>query len=168
MMKILQTIVATVTTCFLMGCAGPVLAQTGADVENPKFLGQKKTVLGLNEKELLERLGFPTEVQAGGCVFPYKPESQKDAIPMRGNSWIYSYKSEEAKTIVIFYVCVIGKHAVAEEREIGVLEGSRAYITKNRIVDFDLIEKVYKGELDGSSLEERTTPPEFNGPEIEL
>jgi len=163
-MKNFQLLLATALMLLTMlGCAGPVLAQTHMD--NPKFLRHDQTVLGLNEAELTEALGKPKEINEAGCAVPFVIGPQKAPIPVMGNSWIYEYQTNEVRATMA--LCVVNKHAVAEERSLGVRKGNRTYFTTEAVVDTDLIGKAYRGELDESNHEERTSPP-YDGPEYEI
>ena len=163
-MKHYQLLLATALMLLMMtGCAGPVLAQTHMD--NPKFIRHAQTVLGLNETELVEALGKPRTINEAGCAVPFVTGPKKIPTPVMGNAWIYEYQTDKVKASMA--LCVVNKHAVAEERSLGVREGNRTYFTTEAVVDTDLIGKAYRGELDESNHEERTSPP-YDGPEYEI
>jgi len=162
-MKKSYSLLATALLLFTLGCAGPVLAQTHMD--NPKFLRHDETVLGLNETELVEALGKPRIIHEAGCAVPFQPSPQKPPVPIVGNAWIYEYQTDEVKASMS--LCVVNKHAVGEHRTLGLSKGGRTYYTTEAVIDADLIEEAFRGELNDSTHEERTAPP-YDGPEYEI
>jgi hypothetical protein len=163
-MRNLQSLLATALMLLMMtGCAGPVLAQTHMD--NPKFMRHEETVLGLNETELIEALGKPKNIEEAGCAVPFMPDPKKEPVPVVGNAWTYLYETNEVRAGM--HVCVVNKHAVGEQRELGLKQGGRTYYSTQAMLDADLIEKAFRGELGESSHEERTAPP-YEGPEYAI
>jgi hypothetical protein len=162
-MKKVYSLLATALLLFTLGCAGPVLAQTHMD--NPKFLRHPETVLGLNETELVEALGKPRIINEAGCAVPFMPNPKKPAVPVVGNAWMYEYENDGVKASMS--ICVVNKHAVGEQRAFGESRGGRVYYTTEAVLDADLIEQAYRGELDESTHEERTAPP-YDGLEYEI
>lgn len=163
-MNKLRALLATAMTSLMLGCASPGFAQDF--MENPKFLRRMEPVLGLNVQELRTVLGTPREIQLGECIIPFQPNESKPPIPIIGHAWVYSNKTNTTSSMMVF--CVVDNHAVAELRTLQMTEGSRIYTSEQLILDTDLLEKAFKGELDESSYEERTIPRIYNGPEYEI
>jgi len=162
-MKKVYSLLATALLLFTLGCASPVQAQTHMD--NPKFLRHDETVLGLNETELVEALGKPRIIHEAGCSVPYLPNNRKTAIPVFGNAWIYKHELNELKATMS--LCVVNKHAVGEHRTLALSQGDRKYYTTESVIDADLIEQAFRGQLDERTHEERIAPP-YDGPEYEI
>jgi hypothetical protein len=165
-MKLLQTLLATVLVLMMLGCATPVSAQIETNMENPKFLRYGEAILGLNETEVTEALGRPYQVLADDCIVPYQPPGAKDVIPVTGNSWVYTFQGQSVRASLI--LCMVRGHAVAERRNMGAVEGSKVYTNTSEVIDFDLIERAYTGELDESNKLERINPSIFRGPKYEI
>jgi len=163
-MNKVRALLATAMTVLMLGCATPGFAQDF--MENPKFLRRAEPVLGLNVQELRTELGTPREIRPGACAVPYQVSDNTPPIPIPGHAWFYS--NETATTRATMVVCVVDNHAVGEQRSLGMIEGSRIYTSDQMILDTDLIEKAFKGELDESSHEERTIPRTYDGPEYEI
>jgi len=148
----------------MLGCATPVVAQTHMD--NPKFERRAEPVLGMNQQELRDALGKPKEVIEAGCAVPLVIGPNNKPIPVFGNAWVYRYSTDTRASSLV--ICVVNKHAIGEERTFGIKEGKRVYHTTQSLVDLDLLEKAFRGELDESSNEERTKPRHYDGPEYEI
>ncbi len=161
-MNKLQALLATAMTSLMLGCATPGFAQDF--MENPKFLRRAEPVLGLNVQELRTVLGTPREIEPGGCAVPFQPKESRPPIPIAGHAWVYSNETGTTRSMMV--LCVVDNHAVGELRTMGMIKGSRIYTSEYLILDTDLIEKAFKGELDGRSHEERTIPRD--GPQFEI
>lgn len=161
-MNKVRALLATATTILMLGCASPGIAQDF--MENPKFLRRAEPVLGLNVQELRKVLGTPREVTPGACAVPYEI-SPGELVPVVGNAWLY--QNETATTRATMVIWVVNNHAVAENRTVGAIEGTRIFTQDQMLLDTDLIERAFKGELDESSHEDRTIP-RYNGPEYEI
>jgi hypothetical protein len=134
-------------------------------MDNPKFLRHDETVLGLNETELVEALGKPKSIREAGCRVPFLPRNGDTPVPIVGNAWIYKYEDDAVKASMS--LCVVNKHAVGEHRTLGLSQGGRSYYTTESVIDVDLIEQAFRGELDERTHEERIAPP-YDGPEYEI
>jgi len=153
-MNKLRVLLATATTVLMLGCATPGFAQD--HMENPKFLRRSEPVLGLNVEELRKVLGKPLMINRAGCAVPYEVRAGMPPIAVPGDTWVYETQTDTMRASMA--ICVVNKHAVAETKTIGIEKGSRITVHEQMILDKDLIEKAYKGELDESSHEERTIP----------
>jgi len=161
-MNKLRALLATATMGLMLGCATPGWAQDY--MENPKFLRRDAPVLGLNVDELKEALGNPREIRHAGCAVPYEVRPGMPPVPVPGNAWIYETQTDVVRASMV--LCVVNNHAVAQTQTIGVVEGSRITVNEQMILDTDLIEKAFKGELDEDSHDDRILPR--SGPEYEI
>jgi len=165
-MNKLRILLATVMAVSMMGCASPVSAQADLNMENPKFLRYEDPILGLNEEELLGALGRPGRVIIDDCLVPYQPNPPAKTISIPGNSWVYIFQGQTLGASLI--LCVVRGHAVAERRQMSGVQDGKVYGSTSEILDLDLVERAFKGELDDSSRKERINPSIFRGPKYDI
>lgn len=169
-MNKIYSLLVTVALLLTLGCAGLVKAQPLSFLENPKFIHRSEPVLGLNQEELIEVLGSPSEIKELDCAVPFLVDPERPPIPAIGDTWIYEHQTEtpDATTLDRKVVCVVNRHAVGEERIVSVLIGKIFYHRIETLLNSDLAEKAFRGQLDENSYEERIIPLPHTGPEYEI
>ena len=147
----------------MTGCASPGMAQVSTN--DTKFLSRAEPVLGLTADELRDALGSPDRVAPEDCVVPYIPGPNEKPVPIVGTTWLYIFEGPTMQAVMA--ICVVNGYAVAERRNMGGVDGTRLFNSSQELIDRALIEKAFKGELDGVSHEDRTGP-QYSGPEYEI
>ncbi len=163
MYKKLATTLAVLGLSLTLGCSTLGQAQTFA--ENPRFL-RSGPVLGLTEKELIEKIGLPfSKKEAGSCTVPLVLDETPNILPVEGKVWIYKITGNEY--VAELDVCFIKGHVVGTRREFSQTVDQVFYHQVENVVDLELIRRVVAGELDGSPVEDRRSPV-YDGPEYEI
>ncbi len=164
MHKKLATLLAVLGLSLTLGCSTLGHAQTFA--ENPRFL-RSGSVLGLTEKELIEKIGLPIrKEEAGSCTAPLVVDGTLNALALvEGKAWIY--KTQENEYIAALDVCFVNGHVVGTHREFSQMTDQVFYHLAEDNIDLELIRRAVAGELDGSPVEERRSPV-YDGPEYAI
>ncbi len=162
-MNKLINLLATISLVFLLSCTS-----SGAQLfmENPQFLKRTTTVLGLNVSELREVLGKPGQIKQNKCAAPIQASVSGQLTTVPGDTWLYFNRTPTTRTTL--EVCVVKGYAVGEHRIVGIVKGSRIYVSDTALFDTNLIKKAHKGELGDVPRKERIMPHSYPDKEYEL